>query len=153
MTSLDVASVDVFVLRKRPDGLLVLLMRRGPATRSTGAWEIVHGRIEEGESPEAAAVREVFEETGLEVDRLYSVTTQAFYVPRERRVFLAVVFAAFVSSENVRLGPEHDRAEWLSAEAAAERMTWPRSVAALGDVLRLLGKGDAGPAEDVLRVM
>jgi 8-oxo-dGTP pyrophosphatase MutT (NUDIX family) len=153
MIPIEVASVDVFVLREHRDGPWVLLLCRGPGTRSTGAWEVVHGRIEAGETPADAAVREVSEETGLQVERLYSVTTQAFYVAREGRVFVAIVFAAFVGPGEVRLGQEHERAEWLSATLAAERMTWPRSVAALGDVMRLVGTGNAGPAEDVLRVL
>ena len=37
--------------------------------------------------------------------------------------------------------------------AAAERFTWPREREALQHIRILLGTGDAGPAEDVLRVL
>ena len=67
-------------------------------------------------------------------------------------VTLAVVFAAFVGEGAVTLGVEHARAEWLPIEQAIERLTWPRSRAALRDAVALLATGDAGPVEDVLRV-
>src|SRR5688500_606193 len=82
MTERKVGVVDVFVVDPRADGWKVLLLRRGMGTRCTGAWEIVHGRIEENERPEEAAVREVQEETGLDVGRLYNVTCQPFYLHR-----------------------------------------------------------------------
>jgi hypothetical protein len=63
------------------------------------------------------------------------------------------VFAAFVAAEApVRLGPEHDRWEWLSLSAARARFAWPRERRALDDIEVLLEGGDAGAVDDVLRV-
>ena len=153
MTTVQVGVVDVFVCRHHQDGLSVLVLRRGTGTRCTGAWEVVHGRIEPDERPEDAAVREVHEETGLPVARLYSVTCQAFYLHRLSTVQIAVVFVAFVGKDDaVRLGPEHDAAEWLTPDEAEGRLSWPRSVSALKDVVQVLHTGDAGAVEDVLRV-
>jgi len=153
MTSFEIGVVDVLVFRGAPAGGEVLVMRRGAGTRCTGAWEVVHGRIEPAERPEEAVVREVQEETGLPVERLYNLTCQPFYLHRLSAVQLAVVFVAFVAEGSVPvLGDEHDCAEWLSAADAMERLHWPRSVAALRDALTLLRDGHAGPVEDVLRV-
>ena len=41
-----------------------LLLRRGPGGDHPGTWRVPAGHIEPGESPEQAAIREVFEETG-----------------------------------------------------------------------------------------
>jgi 8-oxo-dGTP pyrophosphatase MutT (NUDIX family) len=153
MTELTIGVVDVLVFRGTPAGGEVLVLRRGPGTRCTGAWEVVHGRIEPGERPEDAALREVREETGLSVERLYNLTCQPFYLHRFSAVQLAVVFVAFVAEGAVPvLGDEHDRAEWLTAPDAMTRLHWPRSVAALRDALAILRDGHAGPVEDVLRV-
>ena len=133
---------------------LVLVMRRGRGTRCPGSWETVHGRLEPGERPEQAAVREVREETGLEVDRLYNVTVQPFYLHSFGTVQLAVVFCAFVREPGeVTLGEEHEAHEWLGVDEAAARFQWPREREALSHVVQLLGAGDAGAAEDVLRVL
>ena len=132
----------------------VLVLRRGDGTRCTGAWEVVHGRIEPDERPEDAAVREVGEETGMAVDRLYNVTCHPFYLHRLSTVQVAVVFVAFVAlTGEVRLGPEHDSAEWLTPDEAMARLSWPRSISALREVVHVLHTGDAGPVEDVLRVI
>ena len=153
MTEAQVGVVDVYVLRRAGAGWEVLLLQRAAGTRCPGSWETVHGRIEAGERPEEAALREVREETGLEPERLYNVTVQAFYLHTASAVMLAVVFAAVVpGAAAVGLGREHARAEWLGIPEASARYTWPRSRAVLAEIAFLLRRGDAGEAEDVLRV-
>ena len=153
MTVVNVGTIDVFVIAPESSGWAVLALQRSLGTRCPTAWETVHGRIEAGERPEEAAVREVREETGLECQRLYNVTVQPFYLHKLATVELAVVFAAFVRRDRaVVLGEEHMRHEWLTPEKALERFVWPRERSGLRDVLHLLRSGDAGPVEDVLRV-
>jgi dATP pyrophosphohydrolase len=112
----------------------------------------VHGTIEPHEEPEQAALREVAEETGLKPERLYSITVQPFYIPKRHVVMLGVGFAAFVAGAEPKLDAEHDAAEWLSIDEALERFHWPRERDGLRDAVKLLAGGDAGAAEDVLRV-
>ncbi|HTR79903.1 MAG TPA: NUDIX domain-containing protein, partial [Gemmatimonadaceae bacterium] len=153
MAELIVGTVTVLVVHPVAAGWRVLVLRRATDTRCPGTWEAVHGRIESGEQPEDAAVREVKEETGLTIQRLYNVMAYPFYLHQQHVVEVSVVFAAFVAESHVlTLGPEHDHFEWLSAEDARDRFHWPREREALSSVLQLLGGGDAGPAEDVLRV-
>ena len=155
MTEIRVGVVDVYVVAPRADGWRVLVLQRAATgTRCPLAWETVHGRFEPGERPEHAALREVQEETGLAVERLYNVTTQAFYLHGFGSVQLAVVFCAFVAEPATpTLGPEHGAAEWLSVGDARARFAWPREREALDHIRILLGAGDAGPLEDVLRVV
>ena len=153
MATVNVGTIDVFLVAREGGEWRVLTLQRSLTTRCPGAWETVHGRIEPGEEPEDAALREVREETGLAVHRLYNVTVQPFYLHRGHTVELAVVFAAFVdSAAPVTLGDEHSRSEWLDAIAAGDRFFWPRERSALQDVLHLFRSGDGGEAEDVLRV-
>ena len=46
----------------------VLLGRRGPNARAAGKWSFPAGFVERGEVVESAAVREVREETGFEIE-------------------------------------------------------------------------------------
>lgn len=46
----------------------VLLQRRPPGKELAGLWEFPGGKIEPGERPEAALVRELAEELGIDVD-------------------------------------------------------------------------------------
>lgn len=151
-TAIVAGVVDVYVLRRAGKAWSVLTLQRTRNTRCPGAWETVHGRIEPGERPEDAAVREVREETGLAVERLYNATVQPFYLHMFGAVQLAVVFAAVVGDGDLALGAEHDHFEWLAPEQAMGRFIWPRSKEALKTIVTLLATGDAGPVEDVLRV-
>ncbi|MBA2707834.1 MAG: Flp pilus assembly complex ATPase component TadA [Gemmatimonadaceae bacterium] len=153
VTSVIAGVVDVYVIRPLSQGWRVLVMQRGDDTRCSGAWETVHGRIEPNERPEHAAVREVREESGLVIARLYNVTVQPFYLHSLGTVQLAVVFAAFVDEPGtVTLGDEHKDYEWLPVDQALSRFAWPREREAIGHITQLLATGSAGPVEDVLRV-
>jgi 8-oxo-dGTP pyrophosphatase MutT (NUDIX family) len=154
MTSVKVSLVDVYVLRQGRSGLECLVLRRAPGGRCPGSWETVHGHIEAAERPASAAARELNEETGLTPLRLYNLSrVEMFYQHRNDEVAVVPVFAALVAADTpVRLGTEHDQAEWLPVQEARLRFAWPRERRALEDIQVLLERGDAGPVDDVLRV-
>jgi dihydroneopterin triphosphate diphosphatase len=149
-----VSIVDLVVARFAADGLEVLLLRRAAGMRCTGAWEIVHGKIDDRERPEAAAARELREETGLDVERLYNITLGGFYLHHQGVLSLTVVFCAIVPPEiDPVLAEEHDAFEWLPIAAAMGRCAWPREREAMSHIQHLFRNGlDAGAVEDVLRV-
>ncbi len=64
VTYLDPKLAVAVVLQR--DGK-VLLGRRGPGAREAGKWSFPAGFVERGEPVEAAAVREVREETGFDI--------------------------------------------------------------------------------------
>jgi dihydroneopterin triphosphate diphosphatase len=153
VTTFRVTFVDIYPLRRVGSTLEVLALRRAPGGRCSGAWEAVHGSIEESETPPQAALRELREETGLAPERLYNLSrVETFYRHRVDEVAFIPVFAAFVSNAAVRLSNEHDAFEWLPFAAAKERLAWPRERRALEDIAVLLSRGNAGEVEDVLRI-
>ncbi len=155
MTDLKIGVVDVLVVRLTADGWRVLLLRRATGTRCTGAWEIVHGNIEPGERPWEAALRELGEETGLAARRLYNVTVHLFHLHQTDTVQVSVAFCAFVNpdEDKLRLGSEHDHQDWLTVNEAKARLFWPQDRRILADAYELLREGNAGAADDVLRVI
>jgi 8-oxo-dGTP pyrophosphatase MutT (NUDIX family) len=158
MTGARVCFVDTYVLRPGRAGVEVLVLRRGSGRRCPGSWETVHGTIEPGETPVAASLRELWEETGLVPDRLYNLSrVEAFYLHQSDEVALIPAFGAVVdAAAEPRLSREHDRGEWLDPQAAAQRFSWPRERRAVADIVTLLagaaGGLGAGSLEDVLRV-
>lgn len=131
-----------------------LILRRSPAVRCTGAWESVHGHIESGERAAEAAERELLEETGLVAVRLYNLSrAEYFYLHRSDEVALIPAFAGVVDAEApVTLSQEHDDYRWLGLDESLTTLAWPRERRAVADLAVLLGGGDAGPLEDVLRI-
>lgn len=154
MTTVAVSLVDVVVLRGQGETLEVLLLQRGPGGRCPGSWEMVHGHIEAGETPADAAQREVREETGVAPTRFYNLSrVELFYQHRVDEVAMVPVFVAFLPEDaEVVLSHEHAASHWCTPADARQRCAWAREARALDDAIRMLGSGDAGPIEDVLRL-
>jgi dihydroneopterin triphosphate diphosphatase len=153
--SVRVSIIDLVVARFGGAGLEILLLRRAAGTRCTGAWEIVHGKIDAGERPEVAALRELREETELSAQRLYNITLGGFYLHQQGVLALSVVFCAIIARESADpvIAEEHDAFEWLAISDAMARCAWPREREAMTHIAHLLRNGcDAGAVEDVLRV-
>ena len=78
---------------------------------------------------------------------------EAFYQHKSDEVALIPAFAAFVhAGATPRLSAEHDDFVWAPLADAAPRFAWPREHRALADILSILGGGDGGLLDDVLRV-
>ena len=154
MTKITAGVIEVFVIRHNGGDWRVLLLQRAADGKRPDSWETVYGKVDPGEKPEKAAPRELREETGLEPRALYNVTVSSFYLHTSGTVQMCITFAAFVEDDAaIALSDEHQRFEWLSVEEACGRFTWPRAAQALRDARHLLARGDAGPVEDVLRVI
>lgn len=154
MSGIAVRYIDVYVIRLAGAGWELLTLRRAAGTRCTGAWEVVHGHLESEERPVAAALRELREETGFEVERLYNLSrVETFYRHTTDEVALIPVFVAIVAGkQEPRLGAEHDAGQWRSLEEARPVLAWPRSARTVEDIARIFAGGVDGPLEDVLRV-
>lgn len=110
----------------------VLLLRRTPARG--GFWQPVTGRIEPGETPLAAARRELHEETGADVEVAPLGYRHGFGVdpavlgraPGQLRLCEEEAFVARLPPGfRPRLSDEHDEARFVPAEAAADTPRFP----------------------------
>ncbi|WP_218974854.1 NUDIX hydrolase [Streptomyces sp. NP160] len=107
---------------RAPDGGLRLLVVHRPRYRD---WSWPKGKLEGAEPPPAAAVREVAEETGLDV-RLGRALPSARYALGADATKEVSYWAAHVDGAKHPLPPrpaEVDRTEWVTPEEADARLT------------------------------
>jgi len=89
----------------------VLAARRTTPAAAAGRWEFPGGKVEDGESPEAALVREIAEELGVDVVvRRWLAGTAPIGTAYE----LSVAVAEIVNGDPQPV--EHDRVRWLTAD-------------------------------------
>ena len=89
----------------------VLAARRTTPAAAAGRWEFPGGKVEPGESPEEALVREVAEELGVRIEVRRWL---AGAVPIGTAYELTVAVAAVVSGDPHPT--EHDAVRWLAAD-------------------------------------
>lgn len=125
----------------------VLAMRRSPdKDAGAGLWETFSGRLEAGEQPFAALVRETMEETGLDI--AYDPRpVDALTTVRGETPMVVLYYRGAWRGGEVRRSAEHDEHAWLTPEEFAERTTLRRLAEA---VRRCAGEtaGDAAGAPD-----
>lgn len=103
------------------EGGRVFLARRGPAMSMPGKWEFPGGKVEDGEAPEAALLREVAEELGIEIE-LGRFLGRGEADHGGRRIVLDVWLARRVAGNPV--SREHDAVGWFAAGELAT-LDWP----------------------------
>lgn len=111
--------VIVHVIRGAGESAECLLLRR--CSTNKGNWQMVAGKVETGEATISAVQRELFEETGLTADRLYSADfTEMYFDINHDSIFIAPVFIAFIeNTQTIQLSKnEHDKYQWISLEGA-----------------------------------
>jgi 8-oxo-dGTP diphosphatase len=95
----------------------VLAARRCYPPETAGRWEFPGGKVDAGETPEDAAVRETAEELGCDI----AVT--GWLEPEVRirdGLVLRVATAVLVDGEPVPRDGEHDAVRWLRPDQLAE---------------------------------
>jgi predicted NUDIX family NTP pyrophosphohydrolase len=147
-------------------GLEVFLVHPGGplwAKKDSGAWSIPKGEYNADENPQAAAVRELKEETGLEISPELVMRLAALGEIKQLSGKIVTAFACQLLDETdfdaariqsntftmewpPRSGkqvefPEVDRAAWFTIEVACEKIL-PRQAPFLDRLLTLLREGE-----------
>jgi dATP pyrophosphohydrolase len=119
--------IELHIIKHTKDGIKFLLLRRSEKEIYPGTWQMVSGRIEKNEKAYTAAVRELYEETGLVPQKMWVVPKiNSYYNPELDTVSIIPVFLVEVaSSSSVILSDEHDRFMWVNSTKAKNLLAWP----------------------------
>lgn len=131
-------SCGALVFRGDPKSPEVLLLKH-----RAGHWDFPKGHVEPGETEQETALREVLEESGLQVhipDASFKRVIR--YSPEEGTMKNVIFFIAFYASGELRPQPsEISRAVWLAPEAAVNLLTYQSSRVLLEEALYHLNEG------------
>jgi ADP-ribose pyrophosphatase YjhB (NUDIX family) len=106
----------------------ILLGRRGPGTREPGKWSFPAGFVERGEPVEAAAIREVREEVGLDV----TLGPLLGLVSAPGEVVVLAVYAAVDARGEPVAGDDLTEVGWFAPDALPE-LAFPHDARVLAD--------------------
>ncbi|GAA5107774.1 NUDIX hydrolase [Alloalcanivorax gelatiniphagus] len=132
----DVRAAGAVVMRKGRDVLLVHRPKYDD-------WSFPKGKLDPGEHAVTAAVREVAEETGLDVRLGPSLTSQRYRMSSGRWKSVAYWTARVIGSDDVAgyaRNDEIDDVEWVAWEAAVRRLTYPHDRDTLAEARSLRRK-------------
>ena len=98
----------------------VLMMKRHPDRPQGETWGSPAGKLEAGENPRTAVVREVYEETGLKIDDYRLEEVAIFYARLPHIDYIYHSYrTSFEKLPELFLGlDEHTEARWVTIEEA-----------------------------------
>jgi bis(5'-nucleosidyl)-tetraphosphatase len=120
----QVYAAGIIVYRVTELGIVYLLIRYSHA----GHWDFAKGKIEQGETDKQAALRELYEETGItdiRIDETFFESIEYEFMQNDGSIARKSVhfFLGCTHQEHIRLSDEHNSFIWLSYNAALTRLT------------------------------
>jgi bis(5'-nucleosidyl)-tetraphosphatase len=116
-------SAGVITYTIENDTVLYLLLHY-----SAGHWDLPKGKMEDGETKQEAALRELMEETGLtaELDNNFEETIGYIFTDYDKELAqkTAYFFVGKATNTNVTLSDEHIDYQWLPYKDTLEVLTY-----------------------------
>lgn len=98
----------------------ILLLKRAPEKKGGGKWGLPAGKLEPGESTLQAAIRELFEETGIEAFPHQLEFFKKTFMKDTDTLYLFHLFHLKFDTppENIKLNHEHTEYRWFTPHEA-----------------------------------
>jgi 8-oxo-dGTP pyrophosphatase MutT (NUDIX family) len=148
-TARAVSAGGVVLAEPRPNAPVALVAHR--SARGTLQWTLPKGALEEGETVEQTALREVHEETGLEAEllgRLDTIDYWFVWAPERTRYhkFVHYFLMRAVGGDFAEHDHEMEEAAWFGPAQARRRMSFANERKLLDLIPAVLaGQGAGGP--------
>ena len=104
------------------EGGKCLVAQRGPGSSLAGKWEFPGGKPEDGETPEAALARELFEELGV-ITKIGEWVGRGESQVGNARIVLDVYLGELKNSGDLHAN-EHSELRWVDVRGLTE-LDWP----------------------------
>lgn len=139
MTDTPILAAGGLVIRPDPDGELRVLAAHRPRYDD---WSLPKGKADAGESPEATALREVAEETGVLADIIAPLGEVEYRVSSGKRKVVRYYAMRSRSERPFTPNDEVDEIRWVTPEEGAELLSYEHDRALItNDLARLLSIG------------
>lgn len=115
--------VSVYAVLRNEKGEFLLLRRSENSHSNPGKWDLPGGKLIRGEILKEAAVREVWEETGISIVPGEIAGYTIFELP-EKKVIAAIYDGGYIIAD-VKLSDEHIEYAWISLKNILELNTLP----------------------------
>jgi 8-oxo-dGTP diphosphatase len=128
----EIRAAGGIVRRRSPEGVELVIVHR-PTYRD---WALPKGRLNAGETPEAAALREVMEEAACRASIVRPLGTSRYQFRGRRKIvmfWLMDVVEEFPFTPN----PEIDALLWVSPEEALRRLDYAQDRALVKEAFSL----------------
>ncbi len=115
METIQKIGVTAFILR---DGRVLVLKRSQKENFLPDFFELPGGKINFGENPIDALVREIKEETNLDIKVVCPYSVFSYVSSDNQRHTVDIQFIAMIKSDvkNLKLSSEHDLYRWIKKE-------------------------------------
>ncbi len=118
--------IEAHIFREVKNGLEFLLLKRNENQIYPGLWQMVTGKMKDGETAHQTALREIKEETSLKPSKLWVVpNVDSFYSHENNYISMMPVFAALVdNNSSCKISDEHCDYKWVNPEEAKKLLAW-----------------------------
>ena len=127
-------SCGAVVIKKENDGIKFLIIRQ-----HDDCWHFTKGHVEEGETEEETAIREIKEETNIDVEVDNNFRRVITYSPREDVIKDVVFFIGKPLSDNIIIDPnELYDAKWEEIDSVKKHFNYKENIYILEEATKYI---------------
>lgn len=119
--------IEAHIVTEINDKIEFLLLKRSVSELYPNIWQMVTGKIRQNEKGYETAIREIKEETNLEINNLFVVpNVNPFYNSEDNTMNLVPVFMTIVDhNSDIIISNEHQKYKWVNKKEAKNKLAWP----------------------------
>ena len=128
-------SIEAWIYNPIAKEILLLKVK----TEQLSFWQPITGGIENGESSEIACIREIFEETGLEIEltKLLKIGHHTVVIDEDLTIF-KTLFLVETKQKDIRISDEHIDFMWTEVKKVPDILYWQSNQETFQKVLEKL---------------